>query len=129
MAGFGATRAPEGRGSGGRRRGRAWHRGGGGGRAGSRGGGCGRGAGDAWRQALFRGAGQPLGEIAAPLAAAFPGVTLIGASTAGEFTERGDAKGAAVIAAVAGDYRVHAGMGTGLKASPERAIEQAIEGL
>lgn len=79
--------------------------------------------------ALFPSTTQPLGEIAAPIAAAFPGATLIGASTAGEFTERGDAKGAAVLTAVAGDYRVHAGMGTGLKASPERAIEQAIEGL
>jgi methyl-accepting chemotaxis protein len=78
---------------------------------------------------LFPSTAQPLGEIAARIAAAFPEATVLGASTAGEFTERGDAKGAAVLVAVAGDYRVHAGMGTGLKASPERAIERALEGL
>lgn len=78
---------------------------------------------------LFPSTKQPLGEIAARVAAAFPDAAVLGASTAGEFTERGDAKGAAVACAVAGDYLVHAGIGTGLKASPEGAVQRALEGL
>jgi methyl-accepting chemotaxis protein len=79
--------------------------------------------------AVFPSTAQPLGEITARLGAEFPGATLIGASTAGEFTERRDAKGAVAIFALAGDYRVHAGIGTGLKQSPEGALERALEGL
>jgi methyl-accepting chemotaxis protein len=72
---------------------------------------------------------QGLGDVAERLSAAFPGTTVLGASTAGEFTERGDAKKATSVFALAGDYKVFAGMGTGLKANAERAVEQAIEGL
>jgi hypothetical protein len=77
----------------------------------------------------FGSTSQPLGELAGRLATEFPDAVLIGSSTAGEFTEERDAKGAAALFALAGDYRVFAGIGTGLKANPERAIESAIEGL
>jgi methyl-accepting chemotaxis protein len=66
--------------------------------------------------------------VMARLSAGFPGAVALGASTAGEFTERGDAKGSVSVLAVAGDFRVFAGMGTGLRGNAERAIEQAIEG-
>ena len=79
--------------------------------------------------ALFGSTKQPLAEMAPHVAAAFPGATLVGASTAGEFTERGDAKAAASIFALAGEYRAHAGMGTGLAKDPERAVTDAISGL
>src|SRR5580704_6819076 len=79
--------------------------------------------------ALFGSMTQPLAVMAPVVAAAFPGATLVGASTAGEFTERGDAKAAASIFALAGEYRAHAGMGTGLAKDPERAVTDAISGL
>jgi methyl-accepting chemotaxis protein len=79
--------------------------------------------------AVFASTAQPLSEIAPRIAAAFPETPLVGASTAGEFTERGDAKAAASIFAVAGDFRAYAGMGTGLAADPERAVTQALSGL
>ncbi len=77
----------------------------------------------------FASTAQPLAEVMAPLADAFRDTILVGASTAGEFTERGDAKHSTSLFAVAGDFRVFAGMGTGLKQSPERAVEQALQGL
>jgi methyl-accepting chemotaxis protein len=79
--------------------------------------------------AVFASTEQPLDQLTRQMSRRFPSSTLIGASTAGEFTERGDAKRSAVAFALAGDYRVYAGMGVGLKANPEQAMEQAIEGL
>ena len=79
--------------------------------------------------ALFTSTKQPLEEMAPRVARAFPGATLVGSSTAGEFTEHGDSKSAASVFAVAGDYHVHVGMGTGLAAAPERAVASALAGL
>ena len=59
----------------------------------------------------------------------FPDACVIGSSTSGEFTERGDSKGAASIFALAGDYQVFAGLGRGLKASPEKAVVTALSGM
>ena len=78
---------------------------------------------------LFCSTAQPLADASRRVADAFPDVTLIGASTAGEFTESGDAKSSSALFALAGSFRTHAGIGTGLKANPERAIRQALEGL
>jgi methyl-accepting chemotaxis protein len=72
---------------------------------------------------------QPLGELAPRLAASFPGATVLSASTAGEFTEVGDAKGSVALFALAGDYRVFAGMATGLKADVEGAVNKAVSDL
>ncbi len=77
----------------------------------------------------FASTAQPLGEVTAGLSAAFPGAIVLGASTAGEFTQDRDAKGSTAAFALAGDYRVFAGMGDGLKAEPERAVARAVEGL
>jgi methyl-accepting chemotaxis protein len=79
--------------------------------------------------AAFASTQQPLDEVFAALGREFPDAIRIGASTAGEFTEQGDEKGAAVLFALAGDYRVFAGIGRGLKADPERAVMAALEGL
>jgi methyl-accepting chemotaxis protein len=78
---------------------------------------------------LFASTTQPLGEMATLIRAAFPEAVLIGASTAGEFTELGHAKGAVSLFALAGGFHVHAGLGAGLKADPQRAIECAVDGL
>ena len=78
---------------------------------------------------VFASTQQPLGEVAAPLAAAFAGTPVIGASTAGEFTERGETKGAVCAVAIAGAYKVYSGIGSGVQAQPERAVAQALEGL
>lgn len=72
---------------------------------------------------------QPLGQVASILDEAFKGSTILGASTAGEFTERGDTKGAVCAIAVSGELKVFGGIGTGVRATPERAVQQALEGL
>jgi methyl-accepting chemotaxis protein len=72
---------------------------------------------------------QPLGQIASILDEAFAGTTVLGASTAGEFTERGDTKGAVCAIAVSGELKVFGGIGTGVRVAPERAVHQALEGL
>jgi hypothetical protein len=72
---------------------------------------------------------QPLEPLMAALSVALPGTVLIGASTAGEFTEQEEGNGSASIFAVAGDFKAHVGIGLGLKANPERAVQEAIAGL
>ncbi|MFO0579644.1 MAG: FIST N-terminal domain-containing protein [Polyangia bacterium] len=72
---------------------------------------------------------QPLSELLPGLRRRFPKATVLGASTAGEFTERGDQKGAVSLFALAGDYRVYAGCGTGLRADVESAVTQAAAQL
>ncbi|MCA9596427.1 MAG: FIST C-terminal domain-containing protein [Myxococcales bacterium] len=59
----------------------------------------------------------------------FPDAICLGATTAGELTEQGDAKGALSGLAVSGDLRVFAGIGTGLSTSPETAVRQALSGV
>jgi methyl-accepting chemotaxis protein len=78
---------------------------------------------------VFASTAQPLGDLTAELGPAFPGAVVLGSSTAGEFTERGDTKGSVAAFALAGDYKIFAGIGTGLKAAPERAVQTALEGL
>lgn len=76
---------------------------------------------------VFASTKQDVGALVAALAG--PGTVAIGASTAGEFTESGDAKGSVSVLAVAGDdVRFTAGIGGGLRADPERAILAALEG-
>jgi methyl-accepting chemotaxis protein len=75
---------------------------------------------------VFASTEQPLERLLPEVAARFPGTTILGASTAGEFTQEGDTKGAVSIAALAGDLRVHAGMGLGLREDPAQAIDLAL---
>jgi methyl-accepting chemotaxis protein len=78
---------------------------------------------------VFASTAQPLGEVASAMSAAFSTSQVLGASTAGEFTERGDTKGAVCAVAVAGAFKVYAGIGGGVRAEPDRAVAQALEGL
>ncbi|MFO0682412.1 MAG: FIST C-terminal domain-containing protein [Sandaracinus sp.] len=69
----------------------------------------------------------PLDTIVAGLAA--PGRTVVGASTAGEFTgERETRGGLALIAISSDELRFTAGIGGGLRESPEAAVASALEG-
>jgi hypothetical protein len=78
---------------------------------------------------VFASTAQPLGELMPELSRRMPGTTLLGASTAGEFTEEKDSKGAVALFAVAGDYRVHAALERGLGADPEGAVSRAVARL
>jgi len=70
---------------------------------------------------------QDLGVLVKELSAT--GSIVIGASTAGEFTEGRDAKASVSVFALAGDeYRATAGIGGGLATDPEGAITRALEG-
>lgn len=71
---------------------------------------------------------QPLSEVLPALSARFPDSVTLGASTAGEFTEAGDTKNTLCVVAIAGDYRVFAGVGTGVSTDPEAAVRAALEG-
>ncbi len=72
---------------------------------------------------------QPLGPVVSALREGFPTIPIVGTSTAGEFTERGDAKGSVAAFALSGDYKVFTGIGTGLKADAEKAVATALEEL
>ena len=78
---------------------------------------------------VFASTQQSLAELMANLNGRLGPATLLGASTAGEFTEAGDAKGSAAIFAVAGDFRVFAGIATGLKGDLEGAVQRAARDL
>ncbi|MEJ7729863.1 MAG: FIST N-terminal domain-containing protein [Polyangiaceae bacterium] len=79
--------------------------------------------------AVFASTKQPLGELLPALKRHVGSAPLVGASTAGEFTAAGDAKGSAVVFAVAGDFRVFAGMAAGLRADVEGAVAAAARSL
>lgn len=72
---------------------------------------------------------QPLAEVCGPLKKRFSDAVVLGASSAGEFTEKGDAKESCVVWALEGDYQVHAGIGKGLAGDPDAAIDQALSGV
>jgi hypothetical protein len=74
---------------------------------------------------VFASAEQPLDRLMPALKERFPGTTLLGASTAGEFTEGGDRKSSTAMIAIAGEFRVHAGFATGLKQDTEAAVSRA----
>lgn len=78
---------------------------------------------------VFASTKQPLGELLSPLAKKFSNTCVLSASTAGEFTERGDHKGAVAAIAISGDFKTYAGMGGGLAKDPEGALDRALEGL
>ncbi len=78
---------------------------------------------------VFASTKQPLTEVMPLITAAFPKSTALGASTAGEFIESGDAKSSVAIFALAGDYRVFSGMSEGLAASAEQCVSVALEGM
>ncbi|MEC7523814.1 MAG: FIST N-terminal domain-containing protein [Myxococcota bacterium] len=78
---------------------------------------------------FFASTDQPVEALAPALTEAFADAAVLGSSTAGEFTERGDAKRSVVAVAVAGDFVVHGGLGTALAASADEAVKAAVEGI
>lgn len=78
---------------------------------------------------VFGSTEQPLNELLPGLSASFDGAVVLGVSTAGEFTEREESSGATSAFAIAGDYRVFGGMGTGLTADLEGAVTRALAGI
>ncbi len=75
---------------------------------------------------VFASTKQPLEILVPPIVRRFPRATVLSASTAGEFTEAKVSKGAAVAAAITGDFEVRAGMGSGLASNAEDAVAQAL---
>jgi methyl-accepting chemotaxis protein len=69
-----------------------------------------------------------LGALLDRVAAKFPSACVLGATTSGEFTEEGDGNETASLFLASGDFKVFAGLGSGLGASPERAVEEALRG-
>ena len=78
--------------------------------------------------AAFASPSVDLTESLTALSTRFPAATVIGSTTSGEFTHEGDGNKTVSIFAVAGDYKVTAGMATGLADDPERAVMTALEG-
>lgn len=78
---------------------------------------------------VFSSPAHPLAEVAGTLAARFPSACVLGASSAGEFTETGESKQSIAAVAIAGEYRVFGGFGRGLKADLEGTVARALEGL
>jgi methyl-accepting chemotaxis protein len=79
---------------------------------------------------LFASTECPLENLMAAAANVFPGVTAIGCTTAGEFNEGHEGKGQFAAWLMGGDDVVAAaGIGTGLKADPEKAVTAAIPNL
>ena len=79
--------------------------------------------------AVFASTQQPLTEVMPLLSEAFADATVVGASTAGEFIETGDAKGSVSLFALAGDFKIEAGLGRGLKNDPDAAVGHATSEL
>jgi methyl-accepting chemotaxis protein len=78
---------------------------------------------------VFASTAQPLGVLCARLREGLSATLVLSASTAGEFTERGDHKSGVTALAIDGDFRCAGGLGRGLGADPEAAIDGALRGL
>lgn len=83
---------------------------------------------------LFASTKQPLDQLLPTVRAALqegasPGPVVLGVSTAGEFTQSDESTGTASAFALAGDYRVFAGIGHGLRENVENAVMQATSSL
>jgi methyl-accepting chemotaxis protein len=72
---------------------------------------------------------QPLADVLPALSKAFPGVPVMGTSTAGQFTRERAADGEVAVFALAGDFKVFATMATGLRAGVEKTVTEAVGGL
>ena len=76
---------------------------------------------------VFASASQPIRDILTELSKNYADAAVLGTSTAGEFTEGGDAKNSTTAVAIAGDFEVFTGFGAGLKSDPTAAISAAIK--
>ncbi|MCU0656503.1 MAG: FIST C-terminal domain-containing protein [Polyangiaceae bacterium] len=72
---------------------------------------------------------EPLAGVLSSLQGAFPGAVVVGSTTAGEFSEEGERKGAVSVLALAGEIEAQAGLGRGLRGDMEGAVAQALASL
>jgi methyl-accepting chemotaxis protein len=77
---------------------------------------------------VFASSKIPLLPLLASLEEAYPDAVVAGASTSGEFTHEGDGSNTISIFALAGDYKIFGGIGTGLAADPESTVRGALAG-
>lgn len=78
---------------------------------------------------VFASTQQPLSALLPQVAAGFPGAVVVGASTAGEFTEVGASRGGASIFALAGEFEAHAVLRRGLRGDVEGCVQGLVEAL
>lgn len=77
---------------------------------------------------LFASIEKPLAKIQPLVHSAFSESTVLGSSTAGEFTEAGDTQGEIVAWAIGGDIAIEAKLGTGLKGNLG-VVEEVVAAL
>lgn len=75
---------------------------------------------------VFTSVDQPLDQVLPALSQAFPQSTVLGSSTAGEFTHDQDTIGSTSLFAIHGDLQVHAGFATNLANTPYQAVQEAV---
>lgn len=79
---------------------------------------------------VFASPNHPLSTLVPGVAASMRSAVVVGASSAGEFTEQGDAKLSSCAFALTGDeYAVRAGLGSRLRERPEAAVLEALMGI
>ncbi len=66
--------------------------------------------------------------VLASLEEAYPHAVIAGSTTSGEFTHEGDGSNTISLFALAGDYKIYCGIGTGLSADPEATVRAALAG-
>ncbi|MFO0561243.1 MAG: FIST N-terminal domain-containing protein [Polyangiales bacterium] len=77
---------------------------------------------------VFASTAQPLDELCPIVSDALHETLVLSASTAGEFTERGDHKGSVSAIAFDGDFVCSGGVGRGLALDVEGSIDRALSG-
>ncbi|MEO1171597.1 MAG: FIST N-terminal domain-containing protein [Myxococcota bacterium] len=78
---------------------------------------------------FFASSKYDLGAVNETLRGLYPDAMVLGSSTAGEFTERADAKNAVAMFAIAGDFEVRGSMAFHLSQDVERAVVSATSNL
>jgi methyl-accepting chemotaxis protein len=78
---------------------------------------------------LFASTTQPLEELMPKITSHFSDTVILAASSAGEFVESGDKKDSVALWALSGDFKVFAGMATGLKENVEEAVANSLSHL
>ncbi len=78
---------------------------------------------------FFASSGYEFGVVIDPIKTIYPDALVLGSSTAGEFTERGDAKNAVAMFAISGDLEVRGSMAFHLEQDVERAVASATNGM
>lgn len=84
---------------------------------------------DAKLVVVFASPKTPLEQLTDTLSATHPGAVVLGCSTAGEFTDAGEAAGTVTVFVLAGELKVSGGIGHRLRGETERSVEDACSSL